>query len=80
MIVIFEVSVDFTYSILSGIAEMEFSFSDRSVTCPTLVIEYGGEPTVVGARVRLDTRQATAHGNCCGLFYFPTRNELTMPR
>jgi hypothetical protein len=48
-VVIFEVSVDFSYSILNGIAEMEFSSFDRRVTCPALVIEYGGEPTDIGS-------------------------------
>ena len=47
-IVIFEVSVDFSYSILNGIAEMEFSDTNRYVRCPALVIEYGGEPTEMG--------------------------------
>ena len=47
-VVIFEVFVYFYYSILNGIAEMEFSDENRYVRCPALVIEYGSEPTVVG--------------------------------
>ena len=45
-LIIFEVSVDFRYHILNGIAEIEFTYLDRNVTCPALVIEYGGEPEI----------------------------------
>ena len=47
-IVIFHVDVNFWYQVLNPTswAHMEFKASDRNVTCPALVLEYGGEPTV----------------------------------
>jgi hypothetical protein len=47
-VVIFQVFVYFYYTILNGIAEMEFSDENRYVRVPALILEYGGEPTVVG--------------------------------
>jgi hypothetical protein len=45
-VVIFQVFVYFTYTILNGVAEMEFSDENRYVRCPALVIEYGSEPQI----------------------------------
>lgn len=48
-VVIFEVSIDFRYHILNGIGEMEFTYLNRKVTCPALIIEYGGRPTDIAS-------------------------------
>jgi hypothetical protein len=48
-IVIFHVDVNFWYQVLNGWADMEFKASDRNVTCPALVLEYGGVPTHIGS-------------------------------